>query len=81
MIELINAFLIRHQDPINMALHIIGIPLLIAGIFQLFRKRWKTALVCIFIGYLLQYAGHRLFEHNQMGEWILIMDLVKKIKG
>ena len=81
MENLIISFLIRHQDPINLVLHIIGIPLVIAGIFQLFIKRWKAAFVNIFIGYLIQYAGHLFFEHNQMGEWALIVSFIGRITG
>jgi len=81
MENIISSFLMRHQHPVSMTLHIIGIPLTILGVFELFRKKWKSALIYIFAGYLLQYLGHLLFEHNQMGEWVLITDLVKKIAG
>jgi hypothetical protein len=64
-----------------MVLHVIGIPLTIIGLVHLFRKKWLMALAYIFTGFLLQYLGHTLFEHNQMGEYVLIMNLVRKITG
>lgn len=81
MENLLVSFLMRHQDPVNAILHIIGIPLVMAGLLQLFAKKWKAAFVNIFAGYLIQYAGHLLFEHNQMGEWALIVGLIGKITG
>lgn len=71
----------RHQHPVNLLLHIVGIPLVIMGIFLLFKKRWTPALASIIAGYLFQYLGHLLFEHNQMGEVVLIMGLINKMTG
>lgn len=74
------AYLARHQNPVNLILHMIGVPLVIIGIFLLFKKNWRVGLTNILAGYLIQYAGHLFFEHNQMGEWILIINLIQKIK-
>lgn len=71
----------RHQNSINLMLHALGIPLVIIGVFFLFKRRWMTALANIIAGYVLQYLGHLLFEHNQMGEWVMIMNLIKRITG
>lgn len=81
MRNIIDSYFLRHQNPINLTLHLIGIPLVILGVYQLFMKRWRVGLTTIFIGYLIQYLGHLLFEHNQMGEWVLIVNLIKKITG
>ena len=81
MKDLVVSLLMSHQNPVNLLLHMIGIPLVLLGIFQLFIKKWKAALISIFIGYLIQYLGHLFFEHNQMSEWVLIMNLIEKLKG
>lgn len=68
----------RHQNPVSLVLHVIGIPLtiwaLVLGGVQLAAWRWDlwwrpTALLVG--GYLLQWVGH-LIEGNDMGELILI---------
>lgn len=69
---------LRHQHPINLGLHVLGIPLTIAAVvlavLQLLEWRWdlwwRPALL-LALGYLLQWFGH-LVEGNTMGEIILL---------
>lgn len=58
----------RHQHPINFAIHLIGIPLSLAGLVLFFFVDWPWALAAFVVGYVLQWMGH-LFEGNDMGEW------------
>ena len=73
----------RHQHPVSLVLHIVGIPLTIAalvlGAVQLTQSQWGLwwRPAGLFMGgYLLQWIGH-LVEGNDVGEIILI----KKILG
>jgi len=59
---------LRHQLPSNFVLHLAGIPLAVAGVGLLFLCPWYWGLGAFVLGYLLQYAGHRL-EGNDLGEW------------
>jgi len=68
----------RHQNPVSLVLHLIGIPMTIAfvplALVQLAEGRWDlwwrpTGLLVG--GYVLQWLGH-LIEGNDMGEIILI---------
>lgn len=68
----------RHQHPVSLILHIIGIPLTIAAvglaIYQLAEWRWDLwwrPTLLLVGGYLLQWVGH-LIEGNDMGELILV---------
>jgi hypothetical protein len=58
----------RHQDPRNFAIHMIGIPLAVAGLFALFFLPWYWGVGGLVVGYLLQWIGHR-WEGNDVGEW------------
>ena len=57
----------RHQLPFNFWIHMIGIPLALAGLVLLFIEPW-WGLGGLVLGYLLQYIGHRA-EGNDVGEW------------
>lgn len=81
MNDILTAYFMRHQNNINLALHVVGIPLVLIGAFLLFKKRWAAALSCVAIGYALQFMGHFFFEHNQMGEWSLILKFINRITG
>lgn len=81
MQNILVEYFLRHQNNINLLLHLIGIPLVISGIILLFIKKWKPACAAVFTGYLIQYIGHTFFEHNQMGELALILNIIKKITG
>ena len=72
---------LRHQHPVSLALHAVGIPATAAAawvaIAQLLDGRWdlwwRPALLFV-IGYALQWVGHRI-EGNTMGELILFNKL------
>ena len=68
----------RHQHPVSLVLHIIGIPLTVAALVlagvQLAEWRWNLwwrPTVLLGMGYFLQWLGHHI-EGNDMGEVILI---------
>ena len=81
MLEMIKDYMPRHRNNVNRLLHIIGIPLVLAGAFQLFTAKWKIGTINFFLGYLLQWIGHTYFEGNELGEIILIKKLARKLKG
>jgi len=60
----------RHQHPFNRGIHLLGIPLALAGVVTLFVwwDAWYWGLSAFVVGYLLQWAGH-LVEGNDLGEW------------
>ncbi len=71
---------LRHQLPFNFAIHLIGIPLAVAGAFLLFASLfsdlpWYWGFGAFVLGYLLQYVGHRA-EGNDVGEWAAIKRLL-----
>lgn len=68
----------RHQHPVSLALHVIGIPMTIAfvplTIWQLADWRWDLwwrPTLLLLGGYVLQWLGH-VIEGNDMGEVILV---------
>ena len=65
----------RHQLPFSFALHLVGIPLAVAGVVLLFLLPWYWGIASLFLGYLLQYLGHRA-EGNDVGEWAAIKRLL-----
>jgi uncharacterized membrane protein YGL010W len=65
---------LRHQLPINFALHMIGIPLAVAGVGMLFFLPWYWGGGAFVLGYVLQYIGHQA-EGNDVGEWAAIKRL------
>ena len=71
----LQAWLLRHQLPFNLRLHMVGIPLAVAGVVLLFFAEWYWGVAAIFVGYLLQYIGHRA-EGNDVGEWAGIKRLL-----
>jgi uncharacterized membrane protein YGL010W len=63
---------LRHQHPFNFFIHLIGIPLAVAGLVLLFNfDWWMWGCAGLLLGYLLQYLGHRV-EGNDLGEWAAI---------
>ena len=70
----------RHPDNIDMALHIIGVPEVLFGLFQVIMGKWKIGLLNIFLGYLWQWIGHTYFDRNEMGEVIGIKKLLGNMK-
>ena len=69
----VGNWLLRHQLPFNFWIHMIGIPLAMAGLVLLFIEPW-WGLGGLVLGYLLQYIGHRA-EGNDVGEWAGIKKL------
>lgn len=56
-----------HQDPVNRALHIVGIPLVLGGAagllaFKPFRPLWFAAATSFVGGWGLNFIGHGVFE-------------------
>jgi hypothetical protein len=69
-------WLLRHQHPFSFWIHMIGIPLAIAGFVAMFViDPWYWGLAGLVFGYVLQYIGH-LVEGNDMGEWVAIKRLL-----
>jgi hypothetical protein len=66
---------LRHQLRSNFTLHLVGIPLAVAGVVLLFLWPWYWGLGALVLGYLLQYLGHCL-EGNDLGEWAAIKCLL-----
>ena len=69
---------LRHQHPLSLWLHAVGIPLTLAAVglaaVQLMHGQWDLwwrPAGLLAAGYLLQWVGHRI-EGNTMGELILI---------
>ena len=74
--RLLRNWRLRHQHPFNFAIHLVGIPLAVAGAGMFFvAAGWPWALGGLGAGYLLQYIGHRV-EGNDVGEWAAIKRLV-----
>ncbi len=73
----------RHQHPVSFWLHMVGIPLAVAGLIlgavQITGAVWDASLWglwwrpigLIVLGYVLQWIGHAV-EGNDLGELILI---------
>jgi Protein of unknown function (DUF962) len=64
----------RHQLPLNRWLHLLGIPLAVAGVVLLFYLPWYCGAGTLVLGYVLQYLGHQA-EGNDVGEWAAIKGL------
>jgi hypothetical protein len=68
----------RHQHPFNFWIHMVGIPLAVAGVvlfLVLPWSMWYWALAAFVAGYILQWIGHRV-EGNDLGEWAAIKRLL-----
>jgi hypothetical protein len=68
----------RHQHPFNFAIHLVGIPLAVAGVVWLFAgpmDQWYWGVGAFVLGYVLQFIGH-LVEGNDLGEWAGIKRLL-----
>jgi uncharacterized membrane protein YGL010W len=65
-------YLLRHQHPVNQALHVIGVPLTFVATAVLLWEGFATWACGTFVaGYLLQFAGHWI-EGNDAGEAIVL---------
>lgn len=61
----------RHQHPFNFAIHLVGIPLAVAGVVLLLAlpwEQWYWGVGAFVLGYVLQFVGHCV-EGNDLGEW------------
>lgn len=69
-------YLERHLHPVNLLLHVVGVPLTFVGtpVF-LIRQNWPLALACFLGGYALQFIGHAI-EGNDAGETVLVKKLL-----
>jgi hypothetical protein len=70
-----RSWLLRHQNPLNFWIHLVGIPLALAGLVLLFLLPWYYGIAALVIGYFLQWLGHRV-EGNDMGEFIPLKRLL-----
>lgn len=74
----IEDYMGRHAHPVNAILHLIGVPLVLYGLYLLFGLKITEAVACIFVGYLLQYVGHRC-QGNEVGEVMLIKSIMRRL--
>jgi hypothetical protein len=65
----------RHQNPFNFWVHMLGIPLAVAGVPLLFLAPWYWGAGAIAAGYALQWVGHKV-EGNDVGEFIPVKKLL-----
>jgi hypothetical protein len=68
-------WLVRHQNAFNFWIHMVGIPLAVAGVVLLFVADWYWGAGAIVAGYFLQWVGHRV-EGNDVGELIPLKRLL-----
>ncbi len=79
---------LRHQLAFNFWIHLIGIPMAVAGLVILLAAwpasllglgewalPWYVGLAAFLLGYLLQWIGH-LAEGNDLGEWAAVKRLL-----
>lgn len=71
----LDGWRLRHRLPFNFWIHMLGIPLAVAGVVLLFWLPWYWGVSAIVLGYLLQWLGH-LAEGNDLGEWAAIKRLL-----
>lgn len=77
----IKDYIERHSHPVNASLHVLGVPAAFLGFFYCLSGRdVPKGMVLIFVGYLLQYLGHRA-QGNEVGEVTLIKHLYRKVKS
>ncbi len=74
----VKDYLSRHADKWDRLLHLIGVPQVSFGIYQLICGMWKIGLLNFFLGYLWQFIGHWHFEKNEVGELILLQKIFKR---
>ncbi len=74
----------RHQHPVSLTLHAVGVPMLLfaigLGAWQMVQWRWNLwwrPVGLIAASYFLQWVGH-VIEGNDMGEVVLIKKLLGK---
>jgi hypothetical protein len=65
----------RHRLAFNFWIHMLGIPLALAGAVLFFLTEWYWGLAALGGGYFLQWLGHRA-EGNDVGELIPLKRLL-----
>jgi hypothetical protein len=78
--SIMKAFLVswveRHRHPVNLWLHVAGIPVAFGGpVVALVNGAAGWALAALAAGYALQFVGHAV-EGNDAGELILVKKLL-----
>jgi hypothetical protein len=73
--RILRNWLQRHRHPFNFWIHLLGIPLAVAGVVLVFFVPWYWGLAAFVLGYVLQYMGH-VVEGNDVGEWAAIKRLL-----
>jgi hypothetical protein len=68
-------WLARHQNAFNFWIHMVGIPVAVAGVPLLFVADWEWGVGSLAVGYFLQWVGHRV-EGNDVGELIPLKRLL-----
>lgn len=71
MKRILRNWLERHQHPVSLALHAIGIPATLIALAPLFWGEWVWFTGLFVGGYALQFIGHAI-EGNDAGELILV---------
>lgn len=73
MRQFLQNYLPRHRNPINQALHLIGVPLsfVVAPAAALAGADWYWHVGCFAGGYVLQFVGHAV-EGNDAGEVVFL---------
>jgi uncharacterized membrane protein YGL010W len=66
-LALLQGWRARHQHPVSFTLHLVGIPMTLAAVPLLLRRRWLNAARLFGGGYALQVVGH-VVEGNPPGE-------------
>ena len=81
LFKFLKDYCARHCDPINACLHLLGVPLAFWGMFKLFDRassQKSLGILCLVLGYLLQYLGHKK-QGNEVGEVTLIKSFLAKV--
>ena len=80
--DYLRNYLSNHTNPLNRVLHLIGVPLAPWGaIVLLVRGKFMLAIAAFFVGYGLQWIGHKYGEHNEMGDLVLLKKLAGQVSG
>jgi uncharacterized membrane protein YGL010W len=62
----------RHRHPVNIALHVVGLPVtFLLPLWLAIDGRYLAASICFAAGYVLQFVGHAV-EGNDAGEVVLV---------
>jgi hypothetical protein len=69
----------RHAHPLNAILHVVGVPAVFFGLYQLFSGHPLLGAGNFVFGYFLQYLGHKI-QGNEVGEVTLIKGIIRSIR-